>query len=89
MGTYLEQELKNKLMGLSVVKEIRCKGLMIGIELKVKCLDLVEEALNNKLVINVTKENTIRMLPPLIINKSEIDVIVKILYKIISRVRYE
>ena len=62
---------------------------MIGIELKVKCLDLVEEALNNKLVINVTKENTIRMLPPLIINKSEIDVIVKILYKIISRVRYE
>ena len=76
-------------MGLSVVKEIRCKGLMIGIELKVKCLDLVEEALNNKLVINVTKENTIRMLPPLIINKSEIDVIVKILYKIISRVRYE
>ena len=89
MGTYLEQELKNKLMGLSVVKEIRCKGLMIGIELKVKCLDLVEEALNNKLVINVTKENTIRMLPPLIINKSQIDVIVKILYKIISRVRYE
>ena len=89
MGTYLEQELKNKLMGFSVVKEIRCKGLMIGIELKVKCLDLVEEALNNKLVINVTKENTIRMLPPLIINKSEIDVIVKILYKIISRVRYE
>ena len=78
MGTYLEQELKNKLMGFSVVKEIRCKGLMIGIELKVKCLDLVKEALNNKLVINVTKENTIRMLPPLIINKSEIDVIVKL-----------
>ena len=89
MGTYLEQELKNKLMGFSVVKEIRCKGLMIGIELKVKCLDLVEKALNNKLVINVTKENTIRMLPPLIINKSEIDVIVKILYKIISEIRYE
>ena len=89
MGTYLEQELKNKLMGLSIVKEIRCKGLMIGIELKVKCLDLVKEALNNKLVINVTKENTIRMLPPLIINKSEIDVIVKILYKIISGIRYE
>ena len=62
---------------------------MIGIELKVKCLDLVKEALNNKLVINVTKENTIRMLPPLIINKSEIDVIVKILYKIISGIRYE
>ena len=89
MGLYIEQELKNKLMGYSVVKDIRCKGLMIGIELKVKCLNLVEEALKNKLVINVTKENTIRMLPPLIINKIEIDIIVDILSKIIAEINYE
>ena len=89
MGLYIEQELKNKLMGYSVVKDIRCKGLMIGIELKVKCLNLVEEALKNKLVINVTKENTIRMLPPLIINKIEIDVIVDVLSKIIGEINYE
>ena len=89
MGLYIEQELKNKLMGYSVVKDIRCKGLMIGIELKVKCLNLVEEALKNKLVVNVTKENTIRMLPPLIINKIEIDIIVDILSKIIAEINYE
>ena len=73
MGLYIEKELKEKLANYSIVKDIRCRGLMIGIELKVKCLELVEEALKNRLVINVTKENTIRMLPPLIINKSEVD----------------
>ena len=88
MGSYLEQELKNKLKGYKVVKDIRCKGLMIGIELKVKCLNLVEEALKNKLVINVTKENTIRMLPPLIIRKIEIDMIVDVVSKIIGEIKY-
>ena len=89
MGLYIEEQLNNKLSSLKIVKDIRVKGLMIGIELNVKCLDLVEKALKNKLVINVTKENTIRMLPPLIINKSEVDMIVKILCKIIGEIDNE
>ena len=89
MGLYIEKELKEKLAKYSIVKDIRCRGLMIGIELKVKCLELVEEALKNRLVINVTKENTIRMLPPLIINKSEVDIIVNVICKIISEIKYE
>ena len=89
MGLYIDKELKEKLAGYSVVKDIRCRGLMIGIELKVKCLHLVEEALKNSLVINVTKENTIRMLPPLIINKLEVDTIVNTICKIISEIEYE
>ncbi len=89
MGLYIEEQLNNKLSSLKIVKDIRVKGLMIGIELNVKCLDLVEKALKNKLVINVTKENTIRMLPPLIINKSEIDMIVKTLSKIIGEIDNE
>ena len=89
MGLYIEKELKEKLAKYSIVKDIRCRGLMIGIELRVKCLELVEEALKNKLVINVTKENTIRMLPPLIINKSEVDIIVNVICKIISEIKYE
>jgi acetylornithine aminotransferase len=89
MGLYIEKELKEKLAKYSIVEDIRCRGLMIGIELKVKCLELVEEALKNRLVINVTKENTIRMLPPLIINKSEVDIIVNVICKIISEIKYE
>ena len=89
MGLYIEKELKEKLANYSIVKDIRCRGLMIGIELKVKCLELVEEALKNRLVINVTKGNTIRMLPPLIINKLEVDIIVNVICKIIGEIEYE
>jgi len=62
---------------------------MIGIELKVNCMHLAEDALKKKLVINVTKENTIRMLPPLIINRSQADAIVTILQRIIGKIKYE
>ncbi len=89
MGKYIEEQLRDKLSNLKIIKDIRVKGLMIGIELNTKCLELVEKALQNKLVINVTKENTIRMLPPLIINKSEIDIIVKTLCKIIGEIENE
>ena len=89
IGSYLEKELKHNLLSFDVVDEIRCKGLMIGIQLKVKCTHLAEDALKNKLVINVTKENTIRMLPPLIIQKDEADTIVKVISKIIGEIKYE
>ena len=56
---------------------------MIGIELDEECTDIVIKALDNGLVLNVTKDRIIRMLPPLIINRSQIDEIVGILDKII------
>jgi acetylornithine aminotransferase len=89
IGLYLESELNKKLLHFKIVKEIRCKGLMIGIELKINCIHLVQDALKKKLVINVTKENTIRMLPPLIINRSQADVIVTTLQKMIGKIKYE
>jgi len=89
IGLYLESELNKKLLHFKIVKEIRCKGLMIGIELKINCAHLVQDALRKKLVINVTKENTIRMLPPLIINKSQADIIATTLQKIIGKIKYE
>jgi acetylornithine aminotransferase len=89
IGLYLESELNKKLAHFKIIKEIRCKGLMIGIELRINCIHLVEDALKKKLVINVTKENTVRMLPPLIINRSQADVIVTTLQKIIGKIKYE
>ena len=44
---------------------------MIGIELYVPCNELIQMALDEKLLINVTADNVIRLLPPLIINESE------------------
>ena len=76
MGDYFEEQLINKFNKHKSVKEIRCKGLMIGIELHEECTNLVKEALKLGLVINVTKKKIIRLLPPLIIKKDHVDEIV-------------
>ena len=57
--------------GLDKVVEIRGRGLMLGIELSEDCPQLVKKALAQKLLINVTAGNTIRLLPPLIINETQ------------------
>ena len=53
------------------ITEIRGRGLMLGIELQRDCPELVQQGLAAGLLINVTAGNTIRLLPPLIINASE------------------
>lgn len=65
-----------KLGHLSGVKDIRNAGFMIGIELDYPCAELVKSALSEHLLINVTAEKVIRLLPPLIINQEEADMIV-------------
>ena len=53
------------------IVEIRGRGLMIGVELHKDCGELVQRALEAGLLINVTAGNTIRLLPPLVINRQE------------------
>jgi acetylornithine aminotransferase len=84
MGDYFQKKLKEKIADKKTVKEIRIKGLMIGIELVNECINLAETALQSGLIINVTQDNIIRMLPPLIINRTQIDDIISILNKIID-----
>jgi acetylornithine aminotransferase len=84
MGEYLRISLKEALQGVNLVKEIRGQGLMIGIELKSDCGELVGQALAEGLLINVTAGSVIRLLPPLILTESEADQIVAILKKLIS-----
>lgn len=76
MGQYLLSAFKEKLSNHPGVKNIRGKGLMIGIELNHDCPELVTEAANNGMLINVTAGNTIRLLPPLIINSQQADEII-------------
>ncbi len=58
------------------VREVRNHGLMIGIELDRPCADLVGLALAQGLLINVTAETTIRLLPPLILDNAEAQLLV-------------
>jgi acetylornithine aminotransferase len=58
---------------------------MIGVELNRPCGDLVKRALAEKLLINVTADNVVRLLPPLVINQSESEQLVAILAKLIKQ----
>jgi len=71
LGSYIRQQLTQRFADETGVTDIRGKGMMLGIELDRPCKALVNECLNNKLLINVTAENTIRLLPPLIMTDQE------------------
>lgn len=83
MGQSMLAAFENKLEGQAGVKDIRGMGLMLGIELSVPCADLVKQALEQGLLINVTAESVIRLLPPLVINQEEADLIVDKVCKLI------
>ena len=84
VGAHLKAGLENALKGTPGVIEVRGQGLMLGIELEKPCGVLVGRALEAGLLINVTRDRVVRMLPPLLINKSEADEIVKILVPLIK-----
>lgn len=75
-GEQLRMALETSLQGFDVVSTVRGMGLMIGIVLRRPCTGLVREAMARGLLINVTAENVIRLLPPLILSSDEADRIV-------------
>ena len=85
LGSYLLNNFRESLKGIEGIVDIRGKGLMIGIELEKECLDLVEKALKNKLLINVTSGNVIRLLPPLVMSEKEADQVVSILANVLKK----
>ncbi|MBS1217540.1 MAG: aspartate aminotransferase family protein [Proteobacteria bacterium] len=65
IGDFIRTQFGERLAGLPGIRDIRGKGMMIGIELDKPCKDIVERALHAGLLINVTADNVIRLLPPL------------------------
>lgn len=77
MGSKIREALVRELAGNAGVKAIRGKGLMIGIELVKPCADLVVHGVAAGLLINVTAETVVRLLPPLILNDAEADILIE------------
>ncbi len=74
LGDYFfNQLLEIKKMFPGDIKDVRGKGFMIGIELSYECSDIVKEMREKKVLVNCTNKNVIRILPPLISTKSDID----------------
>lgn len=84
-GQYLQDSLRAQLGKNKHVKAIRGQGLMLGIELDAPCGGLVAKALAQGLLINVTAERVVRLLPPLIISKQEIDELLAALCPLIQQ----
>ncbi|MBQ76185.1 MAG: aspartate aminotransferase family protein [Gammaproteobacteria bacterium] len=73
LGNRMQENFRNRLGGRNNVLDIRGKGLMLGIELDKNCTELVGKARERGLLINVTSEKVIRLLPPLVISDEEAD----------------
>ena len=80
IGADIIKGLKTALDSMSIVADIRGHGLMIGIELSAPCAELVDIALTKNLLLNVTANNVIRILPPLLTNSKEAKIIVETIH---------
>ncbi len=84
MGDFIHQQFAEAFKDNAAILNIRHAGLMIGIELDRPCAELVKLALANKLLINVTADRVIRLLPPLIITQEEAQELVKRLVSVVE-----
>jgi acetylornithine/N-succinyldiaminopimelate aminotransferase len=85
VGAHLRGALERELAGVKGVAEFRGQGLMIGIELDRPCGDLLRQACDAGLLISVTAERVVRLLPPLIMNRAEADQVAAILAPLIRK----
>ncbi len=83
MGNLIMDGMRKALAGHPGLVEVRGTGLMIGIQLDRPCSEIVALALKAGLVLNVTAESVVRMLPPLILNAEQAELIVATLAPII------
>lgn len=71
-GQRLIEALQSGLAGHPGVRAVRGRGLMVGVELSEDCTELKDAAMARGLILNVTRNNTIRLLPPLIVDDQQI-----------------
>lgn len=84
LGEFIRDRLKSQLSDVDGVVQIRGQGLITGIELSIPCGELVKKALENKLLINVTSDKVIRLLPALIMQQDEAAQVVDITCQLIK-----
>lgn len=83
IGDYFLSQLHKLKIRHKVIKNVRGKGLILGVELKKDASGIVNACLENGFIINVTQKNVVRFLPPFIVTKKEIDGLIKFLDNIL------
>ena len=85
VGAYFRSALEDLARKHSFVKEVRGRGLMIGVELDIPGKQIVLDAMARGLLINCTHETVLRFLPPYIITEKEVDSAVKTLSRLFAK----
>jgi acetylornithine/N-succinyldiaminopimelate aminotransferase len=84
LGDFMRDRFRNQLAGVTGVVQVRGQGLIIGIELAVPCVELVRKALAKKLLINVTSDKVIRLLPAFVMQQAEAEQVVDMTCELIK-----
>ncbi len=85
VGEHLQQALRQGLQGVAGLVEVRGQGLMIGVQLDRPCGVLTQRAADAGLLISVTADSVIRLVPPLIMTMAEADEVVQRLLPLIQQ----
>jgi acetylornithine/N-succinyldiaminopimelate aminotransferase len=85
VGVYFMGELNQLKKKHSVIREVRGKGLIIGMELTIPGAEIVNKCLEQGVLINCVQNNVLRFLPALIVSKEEVDQVVALLDEVLPR----
>ncbi|MBL8173414.1 MAG: aspartate aminotransferase family protein [Bryobacterales bacterium] len=86
VGGYFKSQLVELSRKFSFIQEVRGQGLMLGMEIEFPCKQFVVDAMAEGLLINVTHEKVVRMLPPYIITEREVDRAIRGLTRVFKKV---
>lgn len=82
VGSYFRMRLTELSRQYSFIKEVRGAGLMIGVEMESPCKELVGECMEQGLLVNVTHDTVLRMLPPYVLSEEQVDRAIEALGKV-------
>ena len=84
-GSYFQSKLNSLREKYEFIKEVRGSGLMLGMELEIGCADIVNDMRESGVLINCTADNVLRFVPPLLIEKEQIDTVITTLDGVLER----
>jgi acetylornithine/N-succinyldiaminopimelate aminotransferase len=85
MGEYLQERLWSLRKDHPVVQDVRGKGLLVGLDLTVEGNSIVKSCLERGVLINCTFDHILRMVPPLVITRQDVDRLVQVLDEVMVR----
>jgi len=84
VGDFMRDRFKRQLADVAGVVQVRGQGLIVGVELAVPCVELVKRALERKLLINVTSDKVVRLLPAFVMQQREAEQVVDVTCELIK-----